>query len=160
MSYDEVMQSPEVQSAIRETQKTLGSYEELGVLGDEVGRIDGGLPTNRVYVRKIVANGQYSKAYTAIALTHKTNPYYVYAGSPVVLGYIGKQLYISGQSHRVLEALGYNPSVLNPANPSVQGIATTDILPLLCRAVGTSATPSTKVGVKTFRYYTVENETV
>lgn len=156
MSNDEML-DPIVQSAIRDAQKALGTYEEFGVLGDEVGRINGGLPQNRVWVRKIISDGQYSKAYIAIAHTHKTGAYMVYAGSPVVLGYVNRELAIMGQNHKTTESLGYNPAVLNTGDASLQGVATTDILPLLCHAVGTSATPSTKVGIKSFRYFTVEN---
>ena len=158
MSYDdEIWASPEVQSAIRGAQKSLGVTEKLCVLGDDSGRIDGGLPRNRIWVREVIADGNFDKAKLAIAMTHLTGNYTVFAGSAVIVGYIGNELYVKGQNHRVMEAIGYNPAVLNTGNPSLQGVATTDLMPLLCHAVGTSASPSTKVGIKSFRYSTVEN---
>lgn len=158
MSDDNELLNPIVQRAIREAQKVLGTYEEFGVLGDENGRINSGLPKNRVYVRKLVADGQYSKAYVAIAHTHRTGAYMLYAGSPIVLGYLNSELFVVGQNHKTTESLGYNPAVLNTGDPTLQGVATTDLLPLLSHAVGTSVNPSTKIGFKSFRYYTPENE--
>jgi len=149
--------NPIVQEAFREAQKKLGTYEEFGIIGDSEGRINAG--RNRFWVRKVLSDGQYSKAYRAIAYTHKTSPYVPYVGSPVILGYVfGGELAILGQNHKSLEQVGINPAVLNTGDPSVQGVATNNLLPLLCHAVGTANTPSTKVGIKSFRYYDAENQ--
>lgn len=149
--------NPIVQEAFREAQKKLGTLEEFGILGDASGRINAG--RNRFWVRKVLSDGQYSKAYRAIAYTHKTSPYVPYVGSPVILGYVfGGELAILGQNHKSLEQIGINPAVLNTGDPSVQATPSTTILPLLAHAVGTLATPSTKIGIKSFRYYDTENQ--
>lgn len=157
MSYDRELQDPRVRSALREAQKELGTLEKLYVLGDSEGRLDGGLPKNRIWGREILADGTLQKAIRLVAHTHKTGNYYKYVGSPVVCGYVNGKLSVLGQNQRASEALSLNPAVLNTGDPSLQSVQTTDLLPLLCRAVGTSVNPSTKVGIKSFRYFDTQN---
>jgi len=150
------LSNPLVQEAFREAQRELGMAKEFGVLGNNAGQISAG--RNRVWVRKVLSNGEYSRAYRAIAMTHETTPYVPYVGSPIILGYVFGELSVLGQNSRAMEQIGINPAVLNTGDPSVQGVATNNLLPLLCHAVGTQATPSTKVGIKSFRYYDAENQ--
>lgn len=151
---DELL-DPQVQEAIRDAQRKLGTLEEFGILGDSAGRIPAG--KNRFWVRKVLSDGEYSRAYRAVAYTHKTSAYQVYVGSPVVLGDVFGELAVLGQNHRASEQNGINPASLNTGDPSVQGVATITLLPLLSHAVGTQPNPSTKIGFKSFRYYDAEN---
>jgi hypothetical protein len=148
--------NPIVQLAIREAQKAIGTFEEFGILGNASGQLSAG--KNRVWVRKVLSDGSYSRAYRAIAHSHKSGSYLMYLGSPVVLGYIDNELTVLGQNHRATEQIGINPAVLNTGDPSVQATPSTTILPLLAHAVGTLATPSTKIGIKSFRYFDTENQ--
>jgi hypothetical protein len=158
MSYDRELQDPRVQSALREAQKELGTLERLFVLGDANGRLGQGLPKNRIYGREVLSDGSLGRAVRLIAHTQETGNYYKYVGSPVVCYYHNGKLAVKGQNAQASEALGLNPSALNTGDPQLQGVSTTSLLPLLSHAVGTSATPSTKIGIKSFRYYTHENQ--
>jgi len=149
--------NPIVQQALREAHRALGRNQKLCVLGDEQGRIDGGLPINRIRVREILSDGNYGRAFVVVAQTHQTSPYMQYVGTPVVVGFVNGEFAVLGQNSRASEALNLNPAVLNIGNPAVSGVSTTQLLPLLSQAVGTIATPSTKIGIKSFRYYTPEN---
>lgn len=156
MSYDTELRDPRVQSALREAQKELGTLEKLFVLGDSAGRLGAG--TNLIWAREVLSDGQLKQANRIVAWSHKTGNYFRYIGSPVVCGYVDGQLTVLGQNRRASEALNINPAVLNTGDPQLQGVSTTSLLPLLCHAVGTSVNPSTKVGIKSFRYYDHENQ--
>lgn len=157
MSYDTELRDPRVQSALREAQKALGTLERLFVLGDANGRLGQGLPKNRIYGREVLSDGSLGRAVRLIAHTQDTGNYYKYVGSPVVCYYFNGKLAVKGQNAQASEALGLNPSALNSGDPQLQGVSTTSLLPLLSHAVGTSVTPSTKIGIKSFRYYDHEN---
>lgn len=153
---DDVLDNPLVKAAMREGRRSLGVEEFYGILGDKDGRLSEGLPPNKIRIREVTVDGGYGKDYVVTAWTHQTTNYMMYPGTPVVVGYVNGELAVLGQYALATQALGLNPVVLNPGNPFTQSTPTTEILPLLCHAVGTIATPSTKVGVKSFRYSTPE----
>lgn len=155
---DDILSNPLVQQAFRLGRRSLGVDKFYAVLGDKNGRVAEGLPPNKVRVRKVNADGLYGKEYIVTAWTHETTNYMMYAGTPVIVGYVLGELAILGQYAQATEAIGINPSVLNIGNPFTQSTQTTELLPLLCHAVGTTTTPSTKIGIKSFRYYDMQNQ--